>query len=73
MTHTAATVEQTVEAIEAGARHATHFYDVFPCPPETEPGARPCGAVEAILADPRLSVDFILDGEHVHPVDVGRG
>jgi len=70
MTHTAATVEQTQAAIEAGVRHATHFYDVYPVPPETEPGSRPCGTVEAILADPRVSVDFILDGEHVHPIAV---
>lgn len=70
ITHTAATVRQTQDAIEAGARHATHFYDVFPCPPVTEPGVRPCGAVEAILADPRVSVDFILDGVHVDPVAV---
>lgn len=68
ITHTAADVEQTQAAIEAGARHATHFYDVFPVPEEEEPGVRPCGAVEAILADPRVSVDFILDGVHVHPV-----
>ncbi len=68
MTHTAATVEQTAAAIDAGVRHATHFYNVFPVPPEKEPGARPCGAVEAVLADPRVSVDFILDGEHVAPV-----
>ena len=70
ISHTRADVRQTQAAIEAGARHATHFYDVFPCPPETEPGVRPCGAVEAILADPRVSVDFILDGEHVDPVAV---
>ena len=70
MTHTAANVEQSQAAIEAGARHATHFYDVFPVPPVTEPGVRPCGAVEAILADPRVSVDFILDGEHVDPVAI---
>jgi len=70
MTHTAADVAQTRTAIEAGVRHATHFFDVFPHPPETEPGARPCGVVEAVLADPRVSVDFILDGEHVHPVAV---
>ncbi len=68
MTHTKATVAETEAAIEAGARHATHFYDVFPTPPVTEPGVRPCGAVEAILADPRVSVDFILDGVHVDPV-----
>ena len=70
ISHTRADVRQTQAAIEAGARHATHFYDVFPSPAETEPGVRPCGAVEAILADPRVSVDFILDGEHVDPVAV---
>ena len=70
VTHTAATVEQTQQAIALGARHATHFYDVFPCPSITEPGVRPCGAVEAILADERVSVDFILDGVHVDPVAV---
>ncbi len=70
MTHTAANVEETQRAIALGVRHATHFYDVFPCPPVTEPGVRPCGAVEAILADKRVSVDFILDGVHVAPVAV---
>ncbi len=68
ITHTRASVEQTQAAIDAGVTHATHFYDVFPVPPETEPGARPVGAVEAILADRRVSVDFICDGCHVHPV-----
>ncbi|GAH07680.1 unnamed protein product, partial [marine sediment metagenome] len=70
MTHTGASVSQTQAAIALGAKHATHFYDVFPCPNETDPGVRPCGAVEAILADPDVSVDFILDGEHVDPVAV---
>lgn len=70
ITHTAATVEETEKAIEAGAVHATHFYDVFPYPGEKEPGVRGCGSVEAILASPYTSVDFILDGEHVHPAAV---
>lgn len=70
MTHTAANVEETQRAIELGVRHATHFYDVYPCPAETEPGVRPCGVVEAVLADERVSVDFILDGVHVDPVAV---
>ncbi|OGV61578.1 MAG: hypothetical protein A2498_11865 [Lentisphaerae bacterium RIFOXYC12_FULL_60_16] len=70
ITHTRATVDQTLAAIDAGARHATHFYDVFPPPPETDPGVRPCGTVETILADPRASVDFILDGEHVNPMAI---
>ncbi len=70
ITHTAAGVADTLKAISLGARHATHFYDVFYSPPETDIGVRPCGAVEAILADPQVSVDFILDGEHVDPVAV---
>ena len=70
MTHTAATVKQTQDAIDLGALHATHFYDVFPCPDVRDLGVRPCGAVEAVLADPRVSVDFILDGVHVDPVAV---
>ena len=70
ITHTRASVEQTVAAISAGAMHATHFYDVFPVPEETDPGVRPVGAVEAILADRRVSVDFICDGVHVHPMAI---
>ena len=70
MTHTAANVEQALRAIELGARHCTHFYDVFPCPPVSEPGVRPSGIVEAVLADERVSVDFILDGVHVDPIAV---
>jgi N-acetylglucosamine-6-phosphate deacetylase len=70
LTHTRATVEQTEAALDAGARHATHFYDVFHAPPETDPGVRPVGAVEAILADPRATVDFIADGVHVHPAAI---
>ena len=70
ITHTAAGVDQTQAAIDAGARHATHFYDVFPAPKETDPGVRKAGSVEAILADPRCTVDFIADGVHVHPTAV---
>ncbi len=70
LTHTRANVEQTEAALEAGGRHATHFYDVFYPPAETDPGVRPVGAVEAILADPRASVDFIADGVHVHPTAI---
>lgn len=70
ITHTRASVEQTLAAIEAGARHATHFYDVFPVPMETDPGVRPVGAVEAILAHPDATCDFICDGIHVHPMAI---
>ncbi len=56
ITHTMANYEETEKAIEAGARHATHFYDVFPYPGEQEPGVRGCGAVEAIMANPDVTV-----------------
>lgn len=70
ITHTRATVEQTLAALDAGATHATHFYDVFPSPPETDPGVRPVGVVETMLADRRATVDFIADGVHVHPMAI---
>ena len=67
ITHTRADWDQTKAAIDAGARHATHFYDVFHLPGLADEGVRPVGAVEAILQDPRCTVDFIADGEHVQP------
>ena len=70
LTHTRASVVQTQAAIDAGARHGTHFYNVFPLPQESEPGARPVGAVEVLLSDQRCSVDFICDGVHVDPVAI---
>ena len=70
MTHTAGSVQQARDLIDAGVHHATHFYDVFPIPEVSEPGVRPCGVVEAVLADERVSVDFIADGVHVDPVAI---
>ncbi len=71
VTHTRATVQESQDAIAAGARHATHFYDVFPFPPPgRDAGVRPSGAVEAFLADPTATVDFIADGCHVAPVAI---
>ena len=70
MTHTQASVDQTEAAIAAGARHATHFYDVFPVPREEMAGVRPVGAVETILAADQCSVDFICDNVHVHPMAI---
>lgn len=70
ITHTRATAEETQASIDAGVRHATHFYDVFYPPAETDPGVRPTGVVEAVLANPSVSVDFIADGAHVHPMAI---
>ena len=68
VTHTQASCAEARAAIAAGARHATHFYDVFPPPPEVDPGVRPPGVVEAFLADGSATVDFIADGCHVDPM-----
>jgi N-acetylglucosamine-6-phosphate deacetylase len=70
ITHTKANVEQTQRAIDAGAHHATHFYDAFSAPDEVDPGVRPVGAVEVLLGDPRCTVDFVCDGVHVHPAAI---
>jgi N-acetylglucosamine-6-phosphate deacetylase len=70
MTHTRASAVQTQRAIDAGVTHATHFYDVFPIPEVTEPGVRPVGVVETVLANRRVSVDFIPDGVHVDPMAI---
>ncbi len=67
LTHTRGSYERTLAAIDAGATHATHFYDVFPPPPEIDPGVRPAGAVEAFLGHPKSTIDFICDGVHAHP------
>ena len=52
-----------------------HQYNRFSCDQDSyqgdrEGGVRGCGAVEAVLANPDVSVDFILDGEHVEPAAV---
>ena len=70
ITHTGADLEDTRRAIDAGARHATHFYDVFYPQPESDLGVRPVACAEVVLADRRTSVDFIVDGVHVHPVAI---
>jgi N-acetylglucosamine-6-phosphate deacetylase len=70
ITHTKATWQQTLRAIDMGAVHATHFLNVFPYAGDKEPGVRSCGAVEAIYSRPDASVDFILDGVHVEPLAV---
>ncbi|WP_432159423.1 N-acetylglucosamine-6-phosphate deacetylase [Streptomyces sp. NRRL F-5630] len=60
--HTDATYEQTVEAIEAGARVATHLFNAMPPLGHREPGP-----VAALLEDERVTVELINDGTHLHP------
>ena len=60
--HTAATYEQTIQAIDEGARHSTHLFNAMP-----EMGHRAPGVPGALLTDSRATVEVIADGIHVHP------
>ncbi|MEU9333876.1 N-acetylglucosamine-6-phosphate deacetylase [Streptomyces sp. NPDC048290] len=60
--HTDASYEQTVEAIDAGATVATHLFNAMPAL-----GHRSPGPIAALLEDPRVTVELINDGTHLHP------
>lgn len=59
--HTDASYAQTVRAIESGARVATHLFNAMPAIHHRAPGA-----VMALLEDPRVSLELIADGTHLH-------
>ncbi len=63
--HTDATYEQTQRAIAAGATVGTHLFNAMPPLDHREPGP-----VLALLQDPRVTVELIADGVHVHPAVV---
>lgn len=65
--HTDATYELTQRAIALGSTVATHLFNAMPSLHHREPGP-----ALALLADPRVVVELIADGVHVHP-DVVRG
>jgi N-acetylglucosamine-6-phosphate deacetylase len=60
--HTDATYEQTRAAIHAGATVATHLFNAMRPVHHREPGP-----VLALLEDPRVTVELIGDGVHLHP------
>jgi N-acetylglucosamine-6-phosphate deacetylase len=64
--HTEATSEQTRAAFDAGARMLTHAFNAMPGIHHRSPGP-----VVAALEDERVTLELILDGEHVH-ADVAR-
>jgi len=60
--HTAATFEQALAAVEAGAVHMTHAFNAMPGLHHREPGP-----VALALSDERLTFEIVGDGHHVAP------
>lgn len=60
--HTDAEYDQTRAAIDAGATVGTHLFNAMRSLHHREPGPIP-----ALLADPRVTVELIADGVHLHP------
>jgi N-acetylglucosamine-6-phosphate deacetylase len=63
--HSAATYDEAMAAIEAGACHATHLFNRMPPLAHRAPGL-----AGAVLASPRVTAEIICDGYHVHPAMV---
>ena len=60
--HTDATYDVVRAAVAAGATAGTHLFNAMRPVHHREPGP-----VVALLEDPRVTVEVILDGHHVHP------
>lgn len=63
--HSAATFEQALAGIDAGARHATHLFNRMPPLAHRAPGL-----AGAVLAHDAVTAEVICDGFHVHPAMV---
>jgi N-acetylglucosamine-6-phosphate deacetylase len=60
--HSGATFDQGIEAIQAGARHATHLFNRMSPMNHRDPGL-----AGAVLASEDIAAEIICDGFHVHP------
>lgn len=63
--HTAASYEETLRSFDTGVSHVTHIFNAMPGLHHRLPGPIP-----AIVGTPRVTVQLIGDGVHVHPVVV---
>jgi N-acetylglucosamine-6-phosphate deacetylase len=63
--HSAATYDEGLAAIAAGARHATHLFNRMPPLAHRSPGL-----AGAILQTDEVAAEIICDGFHVHPAMV---
>ena len=60
--HSAATYDEALAAIAAGAKHATHLFNRMP-----PLGHRAPGLAGAVLQTDEVAAEIICDGFHVHP------
>ena len=60
--HSGATYDEAMDAIAAGARHATHLFNRMP-----PLGHRAPGLAGAVLQADDVAAEIICDGVHVHP------
>ena len=60
--HSESSYETAIEAIDAGATHATHLYNAMSGLNHRKPGL-----ASACLNEPAVVTELILDGVHVHP------
>ena len=60
--HSAATYDEALTAIAAGARHATHLFNRMPRLDHRAPGL-----AGAVLQTDEVAAEIICDGAHVHP------
>jgi N-acetylglucosamine-6-phosphate deacetylase len=63
--HSAATYDEALAAIAAGARHATHLFNRMPPLSHRAPGL-----AGAVLQTNEVAAEIICDGAHVHPAFV---
>ena len=63
--HSAATYDEALAAITAGARHATHLFNRMPPLRHRAPGL-----AGAVLGAPEVTCEVVCDGHHVHPAMV---
>src|SRR5262249_53248318 len=63
--HSGATYEMALDAIAAGARHATHLFNRMPPVNHRAPGL-----AGAVLQADDIAAEVICDGVHVHPAMV---
>ncbi len=68
--HSSATLEQTIAAVKAGARHLTHIYNAMGPLSHRNPGILGAGLIDPRLYDAQemdLSLEIICDFIHVSP------